>query len=486
MKKIRSAVLLLLLFVTTTGTVGASDFAYYLSGSAGLSTLTGGDSAKYTLQKSFGGSFGYRLSRQWYLDLSGTVLRNYNDPEASSSFQLGADKYAATRRWKATRLGLRFDHQFLHPDYRVNLLAGAGGGLMLWSIVDPQGDTAINVRGPHDETVDYSASEIFVSARTGIQVTLSPKWALQTTVQADYLTGWGADFASDVKSSRNRWQVGANLNLVFLFGGSSSASDWRSTTNWTSPTVVSREPVRADIIDSDGDGVADDSDKCPDTPSRLVVDKTGCPIDSDGDGVNDGLDDCLNTDRRAVGHVDIHGCPVDSDFDGIPDYLDACPSNQIGARVDSTGCPTDSDKDGIPDGLDDCPNTLYGVPVDKYGCIDLSMFAAPMVLNIDYAPGSFEVDPRNRERLKELARVLGVVPEIKLEINGYSDNIGTDAANQALSEKRARRVRDNLVALGISQDRIKVFGRGETNFVASNDTAEGRAKNRRIEIVFYR
>ncbi len=482
----RFSLIILVLLLSAGVSAFSADYSYSLGGTVGLSTLTGGDSAKYTLQKTFGGSFGYRLSERWTLDLSASIFRNYNDPGASSSFQLGADKNAATRRWKATRLGLRFDRLLLHPDYRVNLLFGIGGGLMLWSIVDPTADTTVNVLGPHDETVDYSASEIFVGARAGVNVMLAPKWALQFAVQADYLTNWGADFASDVKSSRNRWQVGPSVSLSFLFGGKTHEEGWRSTTNWSSPTVTGREPVKTDIIDSDGDGVPDDQDKCPETPPGMAVDKTGCSVDSDGDGVNDAFDDCPGTDRRAVGHVDIHGCPVDSDFDGVPDYLDACPNNQQGARVDSTGCPIDSDKDGVPDGLDDCPNTLFGVPVDKYGCIDLSMFATPMVLNIDYAPGSFEIDPRNRERLKDLARVLNVVPEIKLEINGYSDNIGTDAANQALSEKRARRVHDYLVALGIADDRIKVFGRGETNFVASNDTAEGRAKNRRIEIVFYR
>ena len=103
--------------------------------------------------------------------------------------------------------------------------------------------------------------------------------------------------------------------------------------------------------------------------------------------------------------------------------------------------------DGVPDGLDDCPGTLYGIDVDPHGCVDLSVFAEPMVMNIDYAPGSFEVDPNNMERLRELARILNFVPEIKLEISGFTDNIGQAAANQSLSEKRARRVRDYLVAM---------------------------------------
>ena len=184
--------------------------------------------------------------------------------------------------------------------------------------------------------------------------------------------------------------------------------------------------------------------------------------------------------------VDIHGCEVDSDFDGLPDFADSCAFNRVGAIVDSDGCPLDSDGDGVPDGLDDCPYTLVGVEVDHQGCIDLEMLSRPMVLNIDYAPGSFEVDPHNRTRVERLAGLLNFVKDIKLDISGYTDNIGTTPANRTLSEKRANRVKGILVSLGVEPERIKVYGRGETNFVASNQTAEGRAKNRRIEIVFYK
>ena len=216
------------------------------------------------------------------------------------------------------------------------------------------------------------------------------------------------------------------------------------------------------------------------------MDRFGCARDTDGDGVKDDRDDCPATDLKARGMVDIHGCPTDSDSDGIPDYLDTCPFNAVGALVDSSGCPVDSDADGVPDGLDDCPNTLFGVDVDRHGCIELSMLAEPVVLNIDYVPGSFEVDPVNRERLDRLARLLNFVPEVHLEVSGYTDNIGTAVANRRLSEKRANRVRDYLVAKGVATERVKVFGRGETNFVASNQTAAGRAQNRRVEIIFFR
>ncbi len=113
------------------------------------------------------------------------------------------------------------------------------------------------------------------------------------------------------------------------------------------------------------------------------------------------------------------------------------------------------------------------------------MLAEPMVLNIDYTPGSFEVDPANLERLRRLARLLNFVPHIKLEITGYTDNIGTSIANRELSKKRANRVRLYLSTMGIDEDRVRTVGKGEVDFVASNQTAAGRSKNRRISITFH-
>lgn len=110
--------------------------------------------------------------------------------------------------------------------------------------------------------------------------------------------------------------------------------------------------------DSDGDGVPDKRDKCPNTPLGATVDINGCPSDSDRDGVYDGIDKCPNTPIGAV--VDATGCPVDSDKDGVADGIDKCPNTPIGAKVDAVGCPIDSDKDGVPDGIDKCPNTPPG------------------------------------------------------------------------------------------------------------------------------
>ncbi len=124
--------------------------------------------------------------------------------------------------------------------------------------------------------------------------------------------------------------------------------------------------LRGCPTDSDKDGVYDGIDKCPNTPAGATVDGTGCPLDSDKDGVPDGIDRCADTPVGAT--VDPAGCPLDADKDGVYDGLDKCPNTPAGATVDATGCPLDSDRDGVPDGLDQCPATPAGATVDAKGC----------------------------------------------------------------------------------------------------------------------
>jgi OOP family OmpA-OmpF porin len=193
--------------------------------------------------------------------------------------------------------------------------------------------------------------------------------------------------------------------------------------------------------DTDGDGVLDKDDKCPNTPKGVKVDKVGCPLDSDGDGV--------------------------------PDYLDKCPKTPKGVKVDKAGCPLDSDGDGVPDYLDKCPNTPKGVAVDVRGCWIIKD------LKFDY--NKWDIKPEYHAGLDNAVHVLNVNPTMEVEIDGHTDSIGSDAYNKTLSEKRASAVKDYLVTKGIDPARLTVKGRGEEDPIASNETPEGRAQNRRVE-----
>ncbi len=97
--------------------------------------------------------------------------------------------------------------------------------------------------------------------------------------------------------------------------------------------------------------------------------------------------------------------------------------------------------------------------------------------------GSATLQPGAQDKLREVARVFMRYPRTRLEIIGHTDSRGSDASNQSLSDRRATAVRTALVSEGVEAGRIAVRGVGETRPVATNDTAEGRAQNRRVEIL---
>ncbi len=476
-------ILILLFFLAIAGSSFASVNNRYSVGlKYGLATLSGGLDTEFPFKKFSGLTFGYKLSPKWDFKFGYSGYSIKNDITLTGGFSFGGSDEDATTKWKAGRVGISFGKKLFSLSDNFGLDFRLGSGLMIWEYLDPESDTVFNVQGVVKQTVDYAATEIFINFSSGININLSRTLTFAIEGEALYLTGAGAEFDDAVSIIRDQWLFGISANFRFNFDIGSS--EWISDENWTkrASDISLKRPNK----DSDKDGVPDIIDKCPNTRVGLEVDRNGCARDSDGDGIKDGDDHCPHTHIRAIGMVDIFGCPVDSDFDGIADYLDNCPYNKIGAKVDENGCPIDSDLDGVPDGLDDCPFTLFGVDVDKNGCIDLSMLSKPLVLHIDYSSGSFEIDNANKEILTSLSRLLNFVKEIKMEINGYTDNIGTSLANKKLSQKRANRVKDYLVNLGISSDRVKAIGMGEKNFVASNKTAKGRNENRRVEIHFHR
>jgi len=204
-------------------------------------------------------------------------------------------------------------------------------------------------------------------------------------------------------------------------------------------------------------------------PAPVAVPK---PVDSDGDGVIDSQDKCPNTPAGVK--VDTQGCPLDTDGDGVADYLDKCPNTPAGVSVDAKGCPIDSDHDGVADYLDKCPNTPAGFKVDKNGC------AISYNFMINFDTNSAKIKPEYMERIRKFAEFLKNHPNVKAEIQGYTDNQGSYQYNMVLSERRAKAVYEALIKLGVPKDQITWAGYGPNNPIASNDTPEGRAKNRRV------
>ena len=239
--------------------------------------------------------------------------------------------------------------------------------------------------------------------------------------------------------------------------------------------------------DSDGDGVMDGIDKCPDTPDGVLVDAKGCPVDSDGDGVFDGPDKCPDTPKGAT--VDAKGCPKDSDGDGVLDGIDKCPDTPRGVKVDAKGCPVDvdSDGDGVVDRLDKCPDTPKGVKVDATGCpVAAKLFEeekATLVLQgVNFETNSAVLTAGSASVLNKVVESLKAWPKVRVEVAGHTDSVGTAAYNKTLSDKRAEAVRAFLEAAGISASRMEANGYGEEKPIADNSTKAGKAANRRVEL----
>lgn len=234
--------------------------------------------------------------------------------------------------------------------------------------------------------------------------------------------------------------------------------------------------------DSDGDGVLDPSDACPNTPEGVRVDATGCPFDTDGDLVVDHMDDCPNTPRGAS--VDAAGCPSDSDNDGVFDGIDQCPNTPQGADVNASGCPIDSDGDGVFNGIDRCANTPRGTEVDVRGCpIPLPEPEPIVVANVLFEVDSSDLDAAARSTLDRAGRELREQQDVTIELDGHTDSTASEIHNQALSEDRAHAVMNYLISnFGISAERFEVQSFGESNPTSDNGTEDGRRRNRRVEV----
>ena len=165
----------------------------------------------------------------------------------------------------------------------------------------------------------------------------------------------------------------------------------------------------------------------------------------------------------------------DSDGDGVPNSQDLCPDTPAGVPVDAKGCPKDSDGDGVTDDKDKCSQTPEGIRVNDYGC----WVGGSVLFDFDKT----EIRPEAHPLLDEVVEILKKHEYIKLEIQGHTDSIGSEAYNLKLSQRRADVVRDYLVSHGISPDRLVTKGYGESDPIASNETPEGRAKNRRVIFV---
>ncbi|MCV6622468.1 MAG: OmpA family protein [Cellvibrionaceae bacterium] len=172
---------------------------------------------------------------------------------------------------------------------------------------------------------------------------------------------------------------------------------------------------------------------------------------------------------------------LDSDGDTVEDSMDQCPNTPAGVAVDGKGCALDSDRDGVFDYGDLCPNTPMGTKVDKDGCPEKIAKTVSIELQVNFDTDSATVKPQYMSEIKDVAEFMKQYNKTNVELAGHTDSTASEAYNQALSNRRANAVAKVLVeTFDVEAGRVTATGYGESRPVADNNTAEGRAANRRV------
>jgi outer membrane protein OmpA-like peptidoglycan-associated protein len=250
--------------------------------------------------------------------------------------------------------------------------------------------------------------------------------------------------------------------------------------------------------DADGDGIADKVDACPNEPEDkdLYDDADGCPdLDNDGDGIADAADKCPLDAEDKDRFQDDDGCPDrDNDGDGVPDDQDRCPlaAEDRDGFNDTDGCPDpDNDGDGLVDTVDKCPRepeTINGNNDDD-GCPDKGN--ALVVLSPDRLETMEAIQFNGSKIAKASHNVLGQVgatlrahPEIlRVRVTAYVQPTSNASADKALSEARAKAVKDWLAEWGIDPLRLQATGFGGTKPLVDASSRGAADINSRIELI---
>ncbi len=276
-------------------------------------------------------------------------------------------------------------------------------------------------------------------------------------------------------NAQYRTAITANVNSHFYYSIGLAGNIFNKHRKKIQPVPTILPPKN---YDKDKDGIPDSIDRCPDVPGLQQY--QGCP-DSDGDGIPDDEDKC----PHVAGALKYHGCPVpDTDGDGIDDDHDSCIT--VPGVLKYHGCPVpDTDGDGVNDEEDKCP-AMPGTK-ENHGCPAIKKEITEQIQldagKIYFATGSYRLLPQSFSALDDVIKILVDHPELKVMIEGHTDNTGGEQMNLTLSENRAHAVLNYIAIKGsIDISRLSAKGYGLTRPLADNKTAKGRALNRRVEL----
>ena len=265
-----------------------------------------------------------------------------------------------------------------------------------------------------------------------------------------------------------------SFGVVVKFGGTDTDGDGVYDKYDACPEVFGLSEFNG-CPDSDNDGIIDSKDDCPKVAGLAAL--NGCP-DTDGDGIAD-KDDACPTEKGTKAN---NGCP-DTDGDGVVDKNDACP--KVAGPVENKGCPwPDTDGDGVLDKDDDCVNVAG--PASNKGCPEITKTEVAkleeLFKTVYFDTGKSTFKKETYSKLDEAAAIMTKFSTAKFAIEGHTDSVGSATRNQELSDSRANAVKDYLVSKGVSSNNLDAKGYGESNPIATNMNKAGRAQNRRVDV----
>ena len=320
-----------------------------------------------------------------------------------------------------------------------------------------------------------SESWMTTNGSLGMNYWFSDVWGL--TAQVDYKQNMGVSGRGNSVMLDDGGSMRYSVGFSVKFGGKDTDGDGVYDKHDACPDVAGLEEFNG-CPDSDGDGITDSEDTCPLLAGSLEFE--GCP-DSDGDGISDNKDACPNK----AGLASFDGCP-DSDGDKITDSKDRCPN--VAGPKENGGCPwPDSDGDSVLDKDDDCPSEAGTVA--NNGCPEIYPSDEALAQLVEYsrtinfAFDSAKFTDGTPPVLDAIVEILVAYPKANFSVEGHCDSKGSTKVNQKISDKRSNAVVEYLTNSGIANSRLTAKGFGESMPIDTNNTMAGRANNRRVEIL---
>lgn len=417
---------------------------------------------------------------QNYQGLGGLKIARYINPSFDISldgtygrygyWDTPTDQFLSNMLQGNLSLDYKFNNGYIMPEDAIiapYLFAGLG---------------VANIKSVNDSRGDIRATDgtdVYVPLGLGANINFTPN------VSAFWQATYGLNFSDDrdmrVADNNDQFllnQVGVKFNIGSS-GGIDSDGDGITDNKDACPDAPGLAQHKG-CPDSDGDGLIDRADECPDIAGTRK--NKGCP-DSDGDGIIDKADKCPDVAGSAM----YRGCPnVDSDGDGVRDDVDQCPDTP-GTRSNK-GCPikvVDTDGDGIANTDDQCPNAAG--PASNGGCPIIKITEEAQTVfqealrGIQFETAKAVIKTSSYPILDNVVRVMQNNPQYQLSIEGHTDSQGSETSNLNLSQRRADAVKLYLTNNGIAATRMTTLGYGEAVPVADNNSPEGRALNRRVE-----